>query len=201
MNNTKLTISSLLSTEGTVYSFLVLSKTGATAILRHVHINIMHECERIMLTMSRGFRKSRIVQVYTKSRTNVPSVINLLGIYADRVRGHWEWVWGEVNPTALVTYGVFILISSHAVLNNCGEMSFRLNPYFEHLILCFCKHECIYASRWAKVSLSTQSTTTRSTTLSKIPINAASYLMCISGYQKGICATRVVIVVHCSCYI
>lgn len=48
----------------------------------------MHECERIMLTMSRGFRKSRIVQVYTKSRTNVPSVINLLGIYADRVRGH-----------------------------------------------------------------------------------------------------------------
>lgn len=108
---------------------------------------------------------------------------------------------GEVNPTALVTYGVFILVSSHTVLNNYGEMSFCLNPYFEHLILCFCKHECVYASWWAKVSLRTRSTTTRSTTLSKIPINAAIYLMCISGYQKGICATRVVIVVHCSCYI
>lgn len=27
------------------------------------------------------------------------------------------------------------------------------------------------------------------------------YLRCISGYEKGVCATGVVIVVHCSCYI
>lgn len=32
-------------------------------------------------------------------------------------------------------------------------------------------------------------------------VSAAGYLRCISGYEKGICATGVVIVVHCSCYI
>lgn len=69
----------------TVYSFLVQLKALTTAILRNVHINIMHKCKRIVLSMSRGCRKSRIVQVYTKSRTNVPGVINLLGIYADSV--------------------------------------------------------------------------------------------------------------------
>lgn len=30
---------------------------------------------------------------------------------------------------------------------------------------------------------------------------AERYLRCISGYEKGVCATGVVIVVHCSCYI
>lgn len=55
----------------------------------------------------------------------------------------------------IMYWSYWYYISSNTVFNSCGKMRFCINPYFEHLILCFYKHECVYVSRWAKTLQST----------------------------------------------